>query len=65
MDLHADTAPMGIKNMAKKRAPTAVLPVAMALPTAATSMRHMICSERSLVLADVHVTQTETRKVAN
>lgn len=38
----ADTAPMGIRNMAKKRAPTLVVAVAMALPTAATSMRQMM-----------------------
>jgi len=56
---------MGIRNMAKKRAPRLVLAVAMAFPTTATIMSPKMCSERSFVLADVHVTQTEMRKVAN
>lgn len=56
---------MGIRNMAKKRAPTLVVAVAMALPKAATSIRQMMWMDRSLVLADVHVTRTETRNVAN
>lgn len=38
--LHADTAPIGIKNMAKKRAPMFVVAVAMAFPTTATSIKH-------------------------
>lgn len=65
LDLHAETTPMGIRNMAKKRAPTLVVAVAMALPTAAMSMRQMMWIERSFVRADVHVTRMETRKVAN
>lgn len=56
---------MGIRNMAKKRAPVAVVPVAMALPMAARTMRAAMCSERSLVLAELSVTQTEMRNVAN
>lgn len=56
---------MGMRNIAKKRAPTAVVPVAMALPTAATIMRQIIWMDLSLTLADVHVTQTDNRKVAN
>lgn len=62
---HADTAPMGIKNMAKKRAPMLVVAVAMAFPTAATSIRQMMCIERSFVLDDVHVTSMDKRNVAN
>lgn len=56
---------MGIKNIAKNRAPIAVEPVAIAFPTAATSMRHIICIDLSLVLAELKVTQIEMRKVAN
>lgn len=64
-DLHADTAPIGMRNMAKKRAPTFVVAVAMALPTTATSIRHTMWMERSPVRADVQVTKMETRKVTN
>lgn len=56
---------MGMRNMAKKRAPTFVVAVAMALPTTATSIRHTMWIARSPVRADVHVTKMETRKVAN
>jgi hypothetical protein len=56
---------MGIRNKAKKRAPSTVEPAATALPTAANSERHAMCSERSLVLAELSVTHTERRKVAN
>jgi hypothetical protein len=56
---------MGIRNMAKKRAPRTVVPVAMALPMAAISIRTKMCSERSLVLAELKVTATDTRKVPN
>lgn len=58
-------APIGIRNMAKKRAPRLVVAVAIALPIAAISMRTMIWIERSLVLEAVNVTATEVRKVAN
>lgn len=64
-DLQAETAPMGIRNMAKKRGPTDVAAVAMTLPAQATHMRQMMWRDRSLNLADVQVTQTERRKVAN
>lgn len=63
--LHAETAPIGIKNMAKKRAPILVVAVAIAFPTTATSIKQMIWMERSPVRADVHVTKIETRNVAN
>ena len=63
--LQAETAPMGIKNMAKKRAPSDVDPVAIAFPTAATSINPKMCSDRSLVLELVQVTQTDTKKVPN
>lgn len=56
---------MGIKNMAKKRAPMLVVAVAIAFPTAAISIRQMICIERSFVLDDVHVTMMEKTNVAN
>lgn len=56
---------MGIKNMAKNRAPLTVDPVAIAFPTAARVIRAAICSDRSFVLAEVSVTQTEMRNVAN
>lgn len=56
---------MGIRNMAKKRAPMLVVAVAMALPTAARSIRQMMWMERSRVRAEVHVTRIEERKVAN
>jgi len=56
---------MGINNMAKKRAPKTLVPVAMALPTAATIIRPKICSDRSPVLADEKVTATDTKKVPN
>lgn len=65
MHLQADTAPIGMRNMAKKRAPKDVVPVAMAFPTAATSIRPIICSDRSSKRADVHVTVIETTNVAN
>lgn len=65
MDLHAETAPIGMRNMAKKRAPTLVVPVAMAFPTAATSIRQTMWIDRSFVLDDVQVTKMETRNVAN
>ena len=54
-----------MRNMAKKRAPVTVVPVAIALPTAANSSKQMMCSERSLVFDDEYVTQMEIRKVAN
>lgn len=56
---------MGIRNMAKKRAPMTVVPAAMALPMAATSMRQMMCSDLSFVLAELNVTHIERRKVTN
>ncbi len=56
---------MGIRNMAKKRGPILVVAVKMAFPKDATSIRVIICPERSFVFADVHVTKTERRKVAN
>jgi hypothetical protein len=59
------TEPMGMRNMAKKRAPTTVVAAAIAFPIAATSMRQIICSDLSFVLAELNVTQTERRKVAN
>lgn len=40
--LQAETAPIGMRNIAKKRAPRLVVPVAMALPTAAMSIRQMM-----------------------
>lgn len=65
VDLQADTAPSGMRNMAKNRAPTLVVAVAMALPIAAMIMRPMMWRERSPVLEEVYVTRIETRKVAN
>lgn len=62
---YAETAPMGIRNMAKKRAPSAVVPVAMAFPIVATSIKLKMCRERSPLREEVYVTRTETRKVAN
>lgn len=56
---------MGMRNIAKKRAPMFFVPVAMAFPTAATSMRHMMWIDRSFVLDDVQVTKIETKNVAN
>lgn len=56
---------MGIKNMAKNLAPTLVVPVATAFPTAASNIKKKICKLRSPVLELVHVTQTEIKKVAN
>lgn len=63
--LQADTAPIGMRNMAKNRGPRDVVPVAIAFPTAARSIRPMICRERSSNRADVHVTVIETSNVAN
>lgn len=65
MDLQAETAPIGMRNIAKKRAPTLVVPVAIAFPTAAISIRQTMWIDRSFVLDDVQVTKTETRNVAN
>lgn len=65
MDLQAETAPIGMRNIAKKRAPMFVVPVAMAFPTAATSIKQIMWIDRSFVLDDVQVTHTETRNVAN
>lgn len=56
---------MGMRNIAKKRAPRFVVPVATAFPTAARSIRPMICRDRSWNRADVQVTQIDTSKVAN
>lgn len=42
LDSHAETAPMGIRNMAKKRAPRLVVPVAIALPIAASIIKQMM-----------------------
>ena len=56
---------MGMRNMAKKRAPRTFDPVAMAFPAAERSMRPKMCSDRSLVFDEVNVTQTEIKKVAN
>jgi hypothetical protein len=58
-------APMGMRNMAKNLGPTAVVPVAIAFPTAAISIRQMMWIERSLVLAEVNVTRIVVKKVAN
>lgn len=55
----------GIKNIAKNLAPRLVVPVAMALPAAATSMRVMICIDLSLVFEAVKVTMTDVKNVAN
>jgi hypothetical protein len=44
------TAPMGMRNIAKKRAPMDVVAVAIALPIAAMSIKAAIWRERSLVL---------------
>lgn len=63
--LHADIAPIGMRNMAKYRTPTLVEPVAMAFPTADRVVRQAMWIDRSFVLAEDHVTQTERRKVAN
>ena len=60
-----ETAPMGIKNMAKKRGPVDVVAVAMTLPRQASSIRQMMCRERSPVRLEVKVTTSETRKVPN
>lgn len=65
VDLQAETAPIGMRNMAKKRAPMFVVPVAIAFPTAATSIRQTMWIDRSFVLDDVQVTKMETRNVAN
>lgn len=65
MDLQAETAPIGMRNMAKKRAPMFVVPVAIAFPTAATSIKQTMWIDLSLVLDDVQVTKMETRNVAN
>lgn len=65
MDSQAETAPMGMRNMAKKRAPMFVVPVAIAFPTAATSIRQTMWIDLSFVLDDVQVTKMETRNVAN
>lgn len=61
----AETAPIGIKNMAKNLAPNFVVPVATAFPTAASNIRKKICKLRSPVFELVHVTQTEIKNVAN
>lgn len=53
MIVYAETAPIGIRNMAKNRAPRFVVAVAMALPIVAISMSAKMCSERSLVLEAV------------
>jgi hypothetical protein len=65
VDLQEDTAPIGMRNMAKKRAPTTVVPAAIAFPTAASSMRQTMCKDLSFVFAELNVTQMERRKVAN
>lgn len=53
MIVYAETAPIGIKNMAKKRAPRFVVLVAMALPIIATIIRPKMWSERSSVFEAV------------
>lgn len=60
-----ETAPIGMRNMAKKRAPMLVLPAAIAFPTAAIIMRQKMWMERSWVLEAVKFTTTDVRKVAN
>lgn len=78
---HADTAPIlvkvsgngrlersythGIRNIAKKRGPVFVVPVAIAFPTAETTIKQMIWSDRSPVRPEVYVTIREMTKVAN
>ena len=64
-DLQDDMEPIGMRNMAKNRAPTTVVPAAMAFPTAAKSMRQTMCKDLSFVLAELNVTQIDRRKVAN
>lgn len=61
----AETAPHGMRNMAKYRAPNVVDPVTMALPIAATTIRQKICRDRSPVLEAVQLTHTDVRKAAN
>jgi hypothetical protein len=55
----------GIKNIAKKRGPVFVVPVAMAFPTADTTIKQMIWMLRSPVRPEVYVTSREMRNVAN
>lgn len=64
-NLQAATEPMGMRNMAKYRTPTTVDPAAIALPMQATIMSAMMWNERSFVLAELSVTQMESRNVAN
>lgn len=62
---YADTAPMGMRNIAKKRAGTLSVAVAMMLPTTDMSIRQAMWIDRSAVLPEVYVTNKDTRKVAN
>jgi len=55
---------MGMRNMAKKRAPVTLVPVAMALPTAAMRSRPQMCRLRSVVRALDQVARREIRNVA-
>ena len=55
----------GIKNMAKKRGPVFVVPVAIAFPIADTVIKQMIWMLRSPVRPEVYVTSREMRNVAN
>lgn len=65
MMVYAANDPIGMRNIAKNRAPTFVDPVAMAFPIADISRRMKMWIERSLVFAAVQVTMTETKKVVN
>jgi len=56
---------MGMRNMAKKRAPVTVVAVAMALPVAAKTRRPQMCRLRSAVRALDQVARMETAKVRN
>ena len=63
--VYVDTAPMGMRNMAKKRAPVEVDAVAMTLPAVASIIRQKMWMERSLYRAAVQLTKTATMNVAN
>lgn len=65
MIVYAENAPIGIRNIAKKRAPVTVDPVAIALPTAEMIRRMAMWIDLSFVFAAVQVTPTDVRNVTN
>jgi hypothetical protein len=62
---YADTAPNGMRNIAKNLAPVFKVETTIIFPTQDTMSKQMIWIDLSPVLPDAYVTVSETKKVRN